>query len=121
MAGSGNVAGDIIVDDGGIGDTTGMAVLAMFLLVLFPAGLQTFRQCKDLALMLVMILQFHFNLQEAEHTAIPCNVMASDVGRAFGVPEGDLYIFLCDVRYNTGDIDIQQHIQPLQPPTTAKI
>ena len=25
MAGSGNVAGDIIVDDGGIGDTTGMA------------------------------------------------------------------------------------------------
>ena len=55
-------------------------------------------------------------------------MMANDVGQAFGVPEGDLYIFLRDVPYNTGEIvlhcyhaaaiDIQQQLQPFQYPTT---
>ena len=55
--------------------------------------------------------------------------MASDVEQAFGVPEGDQYIFLLhDVQYNAGDtvlhryhataIDIQQQLQSFQSPTT---
>ena len=56
MAGRGNVAGDIGVDDGGIEKLLVWLVFAMFLLLL-STGLQTFRHCKDLALMLVMKLQ----------------------------------------------------------------
>ena len=55
--------------------------------------------------------------------------MASNVGQAFSVPEGDQYIFLLrNVQYNTRDkilhryhtraIDIQQQLQPIQSSTT---
>ena len=83
-----------------------------------PTGLKIFRHCKDLAFVLVIgdnisgdhdpvdcdvlfllhegvtcALWSHIDPQEAEYTATTCNVMASDVGQAFGVPEGNLYIF----------------------------
>jgi len=83
-----------------------------------PTGLKIFRHCKDLAFVLVIgdntsgdhdpvdcdvlfllhegvtcALWSHIDPQEAEYTATTCNVMASDVGQAFGVPEGNLYIY----------------------------